>query len=51
MQETERIDGAGERGLMVQERKDRRRRRERIDGAGERVDGAGERIDGAGERG
>ena len=44
---------------MVQERKDRRCERERIDSAGERVDrrckeeridGAGERIDGAGER-
>ncbi len=41
----ERIDGAGERGLIVQERKrrdcagerlDRRCRRERIDGAGEK---------------
>ncbi len=37
------IDCAGERGLMVQERKDRRRRRERIVGAGERIDGADER--------
>ncbi len=43
------MDGAGERGWMVQERKDRRRRRERIDGAGERIDGAGGRMDGVGE--
>ncbi len=46
------IDGAGERGLMVQEREDRWCRRERMDGEGERDKRCRiERIDAAGEKG